>query len=1314
MNMDISVNRAVITPGFSVVHSNHLEDLRDIAVQWISRYPLAPLENEYFLVQSNGMGQWLKMALASDDGCGICAGLSVTLPGSFMWNAYRAVLGSDKIPGNSPYDRKHLVWRLMRLLPRLLLNGSGQSSVNAGSISKKLSSFLPLKRFLAKEDPRKLYQLSCKLASLFDQYQVYRADWLESWSDGKDIFTDSRGKKIRLPDDQIWQAELWRQIRCDLSDDQRDTSRADLHRSFLSTVQQLDSRPAGLPRRVMVFGICSLPGAVIEALHALSRHCQVLLFVQNPCRYYWADIVEENDFSEPESLFSQQVNPLLAAWGKQGRDYIGMLCNFEQSLHEFKQTDLFRNVVPQGTKGILLQQVQQAVLDLKPFPDNPLPDSSFQDEEIFSQSSTHKLSYKIPLSFDDESITFQLCHSPQREMEILQDQLLSFFESIPGLTPRDIIVMTPDIRSYAPHIASVFGNVSHNDPRYIPFTIADKPEQESVPMLLGLEKLLSMPESRMSVGDVMELLQIPAFRQRFALSEPDIQTLARWIQGAGIRWGLNAEQRINLDESLNRDMDIWEQNTWRFGLHRMMLGYAVGTGDAWKEIEPYDEIGGLEASLAGILFSITESLEKHCMELSSKAVPEVWCQRIRELVSDFFLPTESHDHLWMTHLEEVLEKWLQSCNEADFKDELVLAVVRDYVQEGMTESSISHRFLAGMVNFCTLMPMRAIPFRVVCLLGMNDGAYPRSRPPLDFDLMAMQGCYRPGDRSRREDDRYLFLEALLSAREKLYISYTGRSVRDNSQRVPSVLVGQLRDYLESGWQISGVKSCSIKTPGSSAMAAPSVLADSSIVPKRATVSVSAELPDPAQNRSCYEQNSFSVLERLTTQHPLQPFSRSYFEIDTDSVAETQINIDCCSDVNYENRLFTYAHEWRKILDFQEKEQDLENIDSQEYNKPENIINKNNRFLQLKDPQFEGNLQLLSLVRFMKNPVKSFFNQRLRVYFDEVAVAAEELEPFDLDRFALFGPGLQMVDQGINSEPDKSFESVEKTAKQLLRTGQMPVNAFGKIAVRTIADAAETMLESHRKLLLEWPREAESVEISMPISLDGCGIKSLDGFIDRLYRKEQSYFKPDSDPDFEQEPASIKRAGFKDDNTYARWQFYPGKIHDDKKKLTRYDSLVELWVKHLAGCAQKMNLTSYMIATDGVVTIHPLDWSSADRFLNHIVENWWQAMKNPLPVTAKTGMAYLKAVDFKSFHQQECHDFIDSMLAAIPEADLQKAQQAAQRAYEGDGYVSDGELGYCLYLQRVFPDFESLWHFDGNSFVKLAFTLYAPLLQNTGG
>ncbi|MFO7716387.1 exodeoxyribonuclease V subunit gamma [Desulfosarcina sp.] len=1171
MNIGSEGGEPELTAGLSIIHSNRLEDLRQVAVRWIGSHPLKPLENETFLVQSNGMAQWLKLAMAADDGCGISAAIDFQLPARFLWRAYRAVLGEAETPYESAYDKERLTWRLLKLLPCLLED----------------DRFAPLKQFLADDDDlRKRYQLACYLADLYDQYQVYRADWLKEWAVVQDRLRNAMGKVEPLPNGQAWQAPLWRRIQDDVPQQQRGTSRAELHHRFLEALSTLPERPAGLPRRIMVFGICSMPRQTLDALQALSQCCQVLMFVHNPCRHYWADIIEDRELLRIEharhgrkaqippdldpELLHQHVNPLLAAWGKQGRDYIGLLYGVDRPdayRHNFAEIDLFQDFVAPDQPGRLLQQVQQAILDLRPL---PAADQA-----------------KLPVAPDDRSISFQLAHSRQREVEILQDQLLFVFEQLPDLKPRDIIVMTPDIRAYAPHIEAVFGNLQPEDARHIPFTIADNPDRASAPMLAALEKLLQLPDLRITVGDMLDLLEVSAFRQRFGLAEADLPRLHRWIEGSGVRWGLSGAHRQGFDLPSGL-----EQNTWMFGLRRMLLGYAVGTNAPWRQIAPYDEIGGLDAALVGPLAAMLEQLEKYWQILLHPAKADEWCRRILGLSKDFFNPTSSRDSLTQRRLEAVLDQWLNACTDAGLEDQLTLPVVRSAILNALTDASISQRFLAGMVNFGTLMPMRAIPFKVVCLLGMNDGQYPRSRPAPDFDLMAAPGHYRPGDRSRREDDRYLFLEALLSAREKLYISCIGKSVRDNSPCAPSVLVSQLRDYLASGWTVAG-------------------------------------------SRASDPESKDRLLDQLTCQHPLQPFSRTYFQ------------------PTREPDIFTYAHEWRRIFDPRKAAPTAGSLDP---------------------PQFESNLTLIQLIRFLKKPVQSFFNQRLNVYFEEVEVTTLDQEPFALDHLAPFNLGSQLLEAGLAADPADRSAAVEEAVRRMQLTGELPMNGFGEMAAARLAGPVEQMLAYHLHLRQQFPHQAKPAEIDLAVKLDDCGCGALQDWLSDLCR---------SDP----ATPSAESEGV------ARWQFYPQPVLDNRGRFSRLDCLIPAWVYHLAGCAQGLDLTSYLVAPDGLVKLPSLDRDLARKWIDAIIVHWWAGLRQPLPVAAKAALAYLRVGHFD------------------PDADPGKAVDAARNAYQGDDFSASGELGHSLYLKRTYPDFDAIWRADGNRFVTLAEALYAPLVQS---
>jgi exodeoxyribonuclease V gamma subunit len=576
-----------LAAGLLLIHGNHPEELRDLLVSWMRRHPLTPLESETILVQSSGMAQWLRLALAQDvgngtGGCGIAAGLDLSLPSSFLWDAYRAVLGADEVPEESPFDEARLVWRLMRLLPQLL----------------EQQAYGPLRRFLAEDaDLRKRFQLAAALADLYDQYQVYRADWLAAWERGEDVLVRTGGQREPLSEAQRWQACLWRALVQDVAREGQEVSktqgRSAVHEMFLERVKAWpteDPRPAGLPRRVTVFGISALPRQSLEVLHALSKWVQVLVCVHNPCQHHWADIVPNKHLLRAQSNRQRRrdgmplelaedelhlhAHALLAAWGRQGRDYIGLLDEYDSEdartryqpwFEEIRQRiDLFSS----PGKECLLNQLQDDILELRPLHETR--------------------AYWPAVESEDESIRFHVAHSAQREVEVLHDRLLDAFNKDETLRPQDVIVMVPDVDTYAPHIRAVFGLLDGDDPRHIPFRIADLGRRRNDPLVDALARLLELPRGRLAASDVLGLLEVSALRRRFGIADEALPLLQRWIQGANVRWGLHAEHRASLDLPKTATA-----HTWLFGLRRMLLGYAVGaTSPDWHDIEPFDEIGG--------------------------------------------------------------------------------------------------------------------------------------------------------------------------------------------------------------------------------------------------------------------------------------------------------------------------------------------------------------------------------------------------------------------------------------------------------------------------------------------------------------------------------------------------------------------------------------------------------------------------------------------------------------------------------------------------------------------------------------------------
>lgn len=760
-----------------IYHSNQLKIHKELISNLIKSDPLDnPFEQEIILVQSPGMSQWLQIELAQS--LGIAANISFLLPATFIWNMFTQVL--PDIPKESAFSKGAMTWKLMTILPSLLHE----------------LEFEPLRQYLNGDTgKRKLHQLSGRIADLFDQYLVYRSQWLESWHKNQLI--------EGLSYNQQWQKILWLAlIEYTKKLNQPKWHWLNLYQQFMQSLQFNVSSHITLPKRIFICGNGTLPPVYLQALNALGQHIDIHLMFINPCRYYWGDIqsyaflakLEQRKLkdyhnqdeityfkrnSSPDTLFNQQgeqflTNPLLASWGKLGRDNFYFLSQLEQSNEIAAFVDLPTNS--------LLNQVQRDILNLEDHAQLGLTEASYKNSF-----------FKRQLSKQDKSLTFHSCHSPQREVEVLQDYLLRLFEEESTLTPKDIIVMVADIDSYAPYIQAVFSHISIE--RQLPFSILDRKARQVHPILAAFILLFDLPQSRFTTEQVLALLEVPALARRFSIYDDELLLLRRWINESGIRWGLNDENIAMLD------LPVTGKNTWAFGLNRMLLGYAMDSHTGiWNKILPYDECAGLSAQLAGQLATFIDSLTNWRTILNQERKLSEWLPLCQCLLNAFFESDEQIESIFIFILQQ-WKKTIETGIVGKYEDIVPLSLIRDELVTCFDNEKISQRYFTGAINFCTLIPLRSIPFKVVCLLGMNDRTYPRSIPPLGFDLMAEQLQY--GDRNRRDDDRYLFLEALNSASQLFYLSYIGHAMSDNQSQYPSVLVNELLNYISQSFCLKG-------------------------------------------------------------------------------------------------------------------------------------------------------------------------------------------------------------------------------------------------------------------------------------------------------------------------------------------------------------------------------------------------------------------------------------------------------------------------------------------------------------------------------
>jgi exodeoxyribonuclease V gamma subunit len=725
--------------GLSIITSNRMDLLIEQLAAWMRAAAGPPLLPETIVVQSRGMERFVSMELARRNG--ISANLQFPFPNAFLEAAFRAVC--PELPERSPFEPAILAFRIMARIPERLSE----------------PDFAPLKGFLD-EDHRsaKLHQISHRVADLFDQYLLFRPDMMERWEQGR---VDPAERPYR------WQALLWQ----DLSREAAAPHRVRLRRVLAEAVRDRAAGLAALPRRVCLFGISYLPRFHLEVFTGLSRVMPVTLFSLNPCREYWADIVSAREAQKMQrrrggaaeaggGLHLEEGNPLLAAWGRLGREFLDAVTETGAQTSE--------RFVDPGS-GSLLARVQSDILNLR----EPR---------------------RAPGLKADGSIGVHVCHSPMREVEVLHDQLLALLDGEPGLQPRDIVVMTPDIELYAPFIAAVFG--AQGDPqRRIPFCIADRSPQRVNGTLQAFFALLDLRDSRLEAAQILRLLEAPSIRAKFNLEDARLEQLEQWVRQAGVCWGKDATTPRELG------LPAHAQNTWQAGIDRLLMGYALPPigSEVFQGVRGCDTVEGSEVRLLDRFLAFLECVFALSAALRVPRRLGAWRTELNHAAATFF-PESAAGEGGILELQRLLADLAQMEEAAGFTAAVPVEVVRACLSARLESAGAGRGFLSGGVTFCTLLPMRTIPFEVVCLLGMNHDAFPREDHRLTFDLMARTP--RPGDRSRRSDDKYLFLEALTAARRNFIISHVGQSLQDNSPIPPSVVVSDLLDAIERGYGVA--------------------------------------------------------------------------------------------------------------------------------------------------------------------------------------------------------------------------------------------------------------------------------------------------------------------------------------------------------------------------------------------------------------------------------------------------------------------------------------------------------------------------------
>ncbi|MFH2091261.1 MAG: exodeoxyribonuclease V subunit gamma [Pseudomonadota bacterium] len=744
---------------FNIFKSNQMENLMAALVCVLQQVPDDPMQPEWIGVQSKGMQQWITLQVAQH--LGVCANTKFVFPRQMVDYVLAGFEPLQTLKEQAVHsegvNQDQLFWSILKQIKQPAKTGS------LAGIADYIKS---------DTTGKKLFQLALKMAGVFDDYQIYRPEMLLDWQQGK--------VHSRMNDPMaVWQAELWKTINLKMPH-----HLAFDIRMFLDLFLPEKMIRHHLPERMSLFGVSSLPVQFLQVFEKISAVMDIHLFLLVPSNQYFFDIQSSRQLDkialnaepgiDPQGLYYEMTNPLLSSLGTSVKTFCSLLEAFDYSEPGL---DLFCDPITQepGNKltedCCMLNCLQSDILNLI----------------HRKQDSDNK---PILISDPDRSVQIHACHSPMRETQVLKDLLLDEFEHHPDLAPHDVIVMMPDIEAYAPFIESTFTLENA-----LPFAISDRKNKSGSELLKAFLKLLALKNSRFERGQVLDLLLSEPIAQKFGITSDEISKIEQMVTDAGILWGKNADHRKSLG------LPGFEENTWEFGLGRLFMGMAMAEG--WDELVagflPCQSLEGLELEILGKFADFCNCLFTRMDAITKDLTIEQWCWELKTLVRSLMEHNDQNSEDF-NFLFQTIDQIGDDAAIAEFSDTLSSDIIFSLVEQKLDLSIAYGNFMAGKITFCNIMPMRSIPFKIVVLMGMDEKSFPRKTFGPGFDLIKKYPW--PGDKIDRNEDRYLFLESLLSARSKFIITYTGMSIKDNSLIPCSGVVSELAQTIDQSFKFS--------------------------------------------------------------------------------------------------------------------------------------------------------------------------------------------------------------------------------------------------------------------------------------------------------------------------------------------------------------------------------------------------------------------------------------------------------------------------------------------------------------------------------
>ncbi|WP_432570017.1 exodeoxyribonuclease V subunit gamma [Kineococcus sp. SYSU DK005] len=727
-----------------------------------------PFTPELLAVGAPGTERWVAQRLShhlgasAAGGDGVCARVDFRAPGALL-DEVVAALGPEHAAAVSAWDADALPWHVLQVLDEIA--GDPAPGAGSGARSGAGGDLAVLRHHLRPDDGDGTHRtrrvgVATRLARLLARCGTARPELLAAWAG------DPAGAAAHLPPDLRWWPEVFRRVR----ERTGTPAPAELLPDACARLRA-GARVPGVPARLGVLAVAPLAGAHLEVLAALAGHREVHLWLPHPSPVLWdalAGPARAAGAGTARQDWEQRTgdlvhHPLLHSLTREVRELQVRLAalapGHADELHGAPPA-------PAGAPGTLLARLQRSLAD--------------------DDASAHA----GPLAAGDRSVQVHACHGRTRQVEVLREAVLGLLDADPTLQPRDVLVVCPDVDAYAPVVSAVFATDSHPGAA-LRVSVADRSPLQANPLLALAARLLELAAGRATATDVLDLAAAEPVRLRFGFDDEELEQLRSWAVQAGVHWGLGPEHR--------RAWRLGEvrQGSWRAGLDRVLVGVALG-GDLLPSagpedpVAPLDDVESSRVDLAGRLAELLERLDAAVRRLSGRQPVARWCDALLEGVLD--LGAAPADAAWQdAQVRRELGRVRELADRAGgapvgLADAAALLAGRF---EG-TAARVSFR--TGAMTVCAPGALRGVPHRVVCLLGLDDDAFPRAGAPDDDDPLAR--APRVGEHDARAEDRRAFLDAVLAAREHLLVTYGGRDVRTGAELPPAVPVGELLDAVD--------------------------------------------------------------------------------------------------------------------------------------------------------------------------------------------------------------------------------------------------------------------------------------------------------------------------------------------------------------------------------------------------------------------------------------------------------------------------------------------------------------------------------------